>query len=77
MSTITKRIRDAKSIHFTTMESKIIKTNVFVISPLGFESPALLVGIKTDKRCLGNQRAEIVDTFGRKRNTPIRNLKFV
>jgi hypothetical protein len=59
------------------MESKIIKTNVFVISPLGFESPALLVGIKTDKRCLGNQRAEIVDTFGRKRNTPIRNLKFV
>ena len=59
------------------MESKIINTNVFVVSELGFESPALLVGIKTDKRCLGNQRAKIIDSFGKKRNTPIRNIKFV
>ena len=59
------------------MKSVIITTNDFVTSKLGFEITAQLTSIKTDKRCLGNQRAEIVDTFGRKRNTPIRNIRFV
>ena len=59
------------------MESKFIKTSSVYVSKLGFKTPALLVDIKTDNRCLGNQRVKIIDVLGKSKFTPIRNIQFV
>ena len=59
------------------MESKFIKTSIVYVSKLGFKTPALLVDIKTDNRCLGNQRVKIIDVLGKSKLTPIRNIQFV
>ena len=59
------------------MQSKFIKTSIMYVSKLGFSTAALLVDIKTDNRCLGNQRVKIVDFCGKTKLTPIRNIRFV
>ena len=59
------------------MESKFIKTSIVYVSKLGFKTPALLVDIKTDNRCLGNHRVSIIDAYGKSKFTPIRNIQFV
>jgi hypothetical protein len=59
------------------MESKFIKTSIMYVSKLGFSTPAILVDIKTDNRCLGNQRVKIVYLCGKSKLTPIRNIRFV
>lgn len=59
------------------MESKFIKTSIVYVSKLGLKTPAMLVDIKTDNRCLGNQRVKIIDVLGKSKFTPIRNIQFV